>query len=59
MTIYRVIGLGPTVSNHHSERAAIAAARRLEDGRVVMVERSGTYKSSTPVWPTRGTTQSN
>jgi hypothetical protein len=48
-----------TVSSHRSESAAIKAAKKLNDSRVIMVVTSGTHKSTTCVWPEVGTTYSN
>jgi pectin methylesterase-like acyl-CoA thioesterase len=47
------------VSTHRSESAAIKAARKIEDSRVVMHVTSGTYKSTTCIYPAVGTTYSN
>ena len=47
-----------TVSTHRSEAAAIAAAKKIEDSRVIMRVKSGTYESATVVFPEVGTTYS-
>jgi pectin methylesterase-like acyl-CoA thioesterase len=48
-----------TISTHRSEAAAIKAARKIEDSRVVMHVTSGTYKSTTCIYPAVGMTYSN
>lgn len=57
---YIVTENGCNVSNHRSEAAAIKSAQA-SDGEtsVVMRVESGTYQSTTQVWPTIGTTYSN
>lgn len=58
-TTYRVQDRSQnTVSTHRSESAAIKAASKIEDSRVVMEVTSGTYQSSTVIYPTVGTTYS-
>ena len=60
MTKYEVQdAAGNTASTHRSEAAAIAAAKKIEDSRVIMREKSGTYESATVVFPEVGTTYSN
>jgi hypothetical protein len=48
-----------TVSTHRTEAAAIKAARKIDDSRVMMRETSGTYKSTTCIHPEVGATYSN
>ena len=48
-----------TASKHRSEKAAIAAAKKIESSRVLMRVVSGTYKPTTVVYPAVGTTYSN
>jgi hypothetical protein len=47
------------ISTHRSESAAIKAARKIDDSRVVMRETSGTYESTTCIYPAVGATYSN
>mgnify|MGYP003654237229 CR=1 FL=1 len=47
-----------TISTHRTEAAAIKAASKIEDSRIVMDVTSGTYQSSTVIYPAVGTTYS-
>ena len=47
-----------TISTHRTEAAAIKAASKIDDSRIVMDVISGTYQSSTVIYPNVGTTYS-
>jgi hypothetical protein len=64
MTIYRV-DAGQDIRDHKTEAAAIRHAEKLLDSheshdvRVVMIEKSGSYRSTTQIWPETGPTVTN